>query len=429
MADSVKIRITGDDSEFSKTLSGLGSKAGSVFKGMMASQIVTEGISMLTNGLRSAINTGMQFEASMSQVAESSGKTDAAMMKLTRTAKGYGTALGRALDAGRDALPRKVDPEAKDALSKRLSTLMGGATFDPSGILMKLEAAVQAVSARVPQLVDVGLSGFPEALGSRFGTVAAQAAAGALDGMPAALTGVVARMDGPLLGAAEALAGRLGAALAAMGDGLDLAGLAQSLESGAAAVGEGVSQGMKTGIESGTGAAKAAAGNLGQAALDGAKSKAVGMSGAGTQMASGLASGIRSGRSSVVNAAAALASAAVSAVRNALGIHSPSRVMMEAGRMFDQGFVVGIDKDAEAVRHSVVSMMDRVVGAANLRPKMDFSGITGAMDDAIFDLAGIEGERPVILQVNGRELARTTSEDNARASARYNRSISLGVGK
>ena len=425
MADSVKIRITGDDGEFQRTLSDIGRKASGVFRGMMAPQIVTRGIAALASGLGSALNTGLRFETAMSRVAESSGKTDAAMEKLTETAKGYGAALGRALGAGRDVLPQGIDSGAKGALSNRIGALTDGAAVNPSGILEKLEAAVQAVSARVPQLVDAGLSGFPEALGSRFGTVAAEAAEGALDGMPAALTGAVARMDGPLLGAAEALSGRLGAAIAAMGDGMDLAGLAQSVEGGAAAVGEGMSRGVKAGIESGTGAAKAAAGNLGQAALDGAKSKAAGMSGAGTQMAAGLASGIRSGRSSVLNAAAALASAAVSAVRNALGIHSPSRVMMEAGRFTGEGFSIGLrDTLWDAVRSA-----QTVAGLANLRPKMDFSGISGAMDDAIFDLAGIEGERPVILQVNGRELARTTSEDNARASARLNRSISLGVGK
>ena len=90
MADSVKIKITGDDSEFSKTLSGIGQKAGSVFKGMMASQIVTKGISLLANGLKSAINTGMQFEAAMSQVAAISGATDAELELLTETAKHYG---------------------------------------------------------------------------------------------------------------------------------------------------------------------------------------------------------------------------------------------------------------------------------------------------------------------------------------------------
>ena len=90
MADSVKIRITGDDSEFKKTLSGVGNSASSMFKGMMASQIVTKGISLLTGELKNAMNAGMQFEAAMSQVAAISGATDADLQLLTDTAKHYG---------------------------------------------------------------------------------------------------------------------------------------------------------------------------------------------------------------------------------------------------------------------------------------------------------------------------------------------------
>lgn len=97
MADSVKIRITGDDSQYQQTLGGLEKKTqkavsgfASTFKGMMASQLVTKGMSALTNGIRGAINAGMEFEASMSQVAAISGATGAELEALTATAKAYG---------------------------------------------------------------------------------------------------------------------------------------------------------------------------------------------------------------------------------------------------------------------------------------------------------------------------------------------------
>lgn len=97
MPDSVKIRITGDASQFNKEVSGLGARvknaaagAGSVLKGMLASQVITRGVSMLTNGIRSAINTGMEFEAAMSQVAAISGATAEELEKLTETARYYG---------------------------------------------------------------------------------------------------------------------------------------------------------------------------------------------------------------------------------------------------------------------------------------------------------------------------------------------------
>ena len=87
MADSVKIKITGDDKEFQSTLSGIGKKATGIFKGIMASQIVTKGISLLTNGLKSAVTTGMEFEAAMSQVAAISGATGDELERLTEIAK------------------------------------------------------------------------------------------------------------------------------------------------------------------------------------------------------------------------------------------------------------------------------------------------------------------------------------------------------
>ena len=90
MADSVKIKITGDASEFQNTLSGIKGTAGSMFKGIMASQIVTKGISLLTGELKNAITTGMQFEAAMSQVAAISGATGSELELLTETAKHYG---------------------------------------------------------------------------------------------------------------------------------------------------------------------------------------------------------------------------------------------------------------------------------------------------------------------------------------------------
>lgn len=62
MADSVKIKITGDDTGFKDTLSGLGSTTGSVFKGIMTSQLVTAGFSIIKRGFETittaAFNAG-----------------------------------------------------------------------------------------------------------------------------------------------------------------------------------------------------------------------------------------------------------------------------------------------------------------------------------------------------------------------------------
>lgn len=97
MADSIKIRITGDDSQYSQVLEGLGGKAqkafggvSSVMKGMLASQIVTKGFSMLTGSVRDAISAGMDFGAAMSQVAAVSGAEGDELKALTAKAKEMG---------------------------------------------------------------------------------------------------------------------------------------------------------------------------------------------------------------------------------------------------------------------------------------------------------------------------------------------------
>lgn len=64
---------------------------------------------------------------------------------------------------------------------------------------------------------------------------------------------------------------------------------------------------------------------------------------------SGLINGIRNGISSVCNAVKDLAGKAVTAAKNALGIHSPSRVMMELGGYTGEGFKIGLEDTKDAI--------------------------------------------------------------------------------
>lgn len=63
----------------------------------------------------------------------------------------------------------------------------------------------------------------------------------------------------------------------------------------------------------------------------------------------GLANGIKNGVSSVCNSVRDLASSAVKAAKSALGIHSPSRVMMEVGGYTGEGFQVGLENTKKAI--------------------------------------------------------------------------------
>lgn len=145
----------------------------------------------------------------------------------------------------------------------------------------------------------------------------------------------------------------------------------------------------------------------------------------GGYFAKGLAAGIEGGRSSVVNAAIRIAQAAVLAVRTALGIRSPSRVAMELGGYFGEGFSIGAQNSLrEAIRG-----IDSTVNAINLKPKTAMQDLSGAFGVAAQSLADAESARPIYLMARGKVIAETLAGDNARANNNYNRSIALGVGK
>lgn len=78
--------------------------------------------------------------------------------------------------------------------------------------------------------------------------------------------------------------------------------------------------------------------------------------GAGVQAAQGLVDGLKSQQAAIAAQMDAIAQELVNAVRSALGIHSPSRVMAEVGHYTALGFIQGMgDKEAE-VRDQVMRL-------------------------------------------------------------------------
>ena len=87
----------------------------------------------------------------------------------------------------------------------------------------------------------------------------------------------------------------------------------------------------------------------------------------GSQICQGLANGIRNGISSVVNAARNLVSNAVQGAKDALGIHSPSRVFKnEVGKQIVQGLIVGIKADANQAYKTISDLSQRLIETVNL---------------------------------------------------------------
>lgn len=96
----------------------------------------------------------------------------------------------------------------------------------------------------------------------------------------------------------------------------------------------------------------------------------------GNNLAAGLASGIAGGKSSVINAAANLARRAIEAAKNALGIHSPSKVAdKEIGQQYSCGVAEGVEKRSENVRKAVVGLMDTKKLTLDTVINADASGI------------------------------------------------------
>ena len=98
----------------------------------------------------------------------------------------------------------------------------------------------------------------------------------------------------------------------------------------------------------------------------------------GKNICRGMIEGINSESGSVADAARAMANSAYTAALSALSIHSPSRKMAWAGRMFDAGFANGVDDGSASMQKSIVSTMQDALQTA-----VDLMDSTGDMQPTI----------------------------------------------
>lgn len=89
----------------------------------------------------------------------------------------------------------------------------------------------------------------------------------------------------------------------------------------------------------------------------------------GTEIAgnfiTGLVNGLSSGAGRVVEAAKNVAKNAWNAVTDFLGIGSPSKLMKDVGRFFDQGFAIGISQESGESESAAAAMAQRAVDAVD----------------------------------------------------------------
>lgn len=147
----------------------------------------------------------------------------------------------------------------------------------------------------------------------------------------------------------------------------------------------------------------------------------------------GIANGITAGTSWIKTAAANAATAAKLAAERALQVASPSKVGIKIGAFFTKGMAIGISSVQGAVSRASAGVASLAARGLTYSPvaRTALAGAAGGSTRVAIDynrLADVLASRPAVLNINGKELARTTAGDNAAASTRRTQRINAGYG-
>lgn len=152
----------------------------------------------------------------------------------------------------------------------------------------------------------------------------------------------------------------------------------------------------------------------------------------GLNFSRGLAQGIRAGKSAVISAATEVAKAAITAANTTLDIGSPSRVMKQTGRWFDEGFAIGIERNVRTVTGAASDMAHLAAAAvsignpgAGVRSNTVHRTSTTSVQIDYDRLADAMAQRPVNVDMDGVRVGRIVTRRQNQSS----RSAALGLGK
>lgn len=140
---------------------------------------------------------------------------------------------------------------------------------------------------------------------------------------------------------------------------------------------------------------------------------------AGHSLTSGVEKGIRETLSRVGSAASALANRAISTVRSGIKQGSPSRVMMESGRYFGEGFAIGIRESVPMVVNSSEYMAHEAI--ANMK------NVGDALSDSLNDIDYYPVIRPV-MDLTDIQNGINTINKSAYGAGRYSMGLIGGLG-
>ena len=158
---------------------------------------------------------------------------------------------------------------------------------------------------------------------------------------------------------------------------------------------------------------KASADTMAQGAVDGAEAIMTSFGGIGENASVGLANGINARAGEAIRAAESLAEQVTAIMREALQIHSPSRVFEQMGEFTGAGFALGIERSIGDVNRAAGRMVGAVSGAARIAPA-GYSGGGWSVSSPAgrTGLSGAAGAIPekvqVVVMVDKDVLAETT---------------------
>ena len=143
---------------------------------------------------------------------------------------------------------------------------------------------------------------------------------------------------------------------------------------------------------------------------------AVSFTGIGGGIVGGILKGINDKKPSLITAAAGFAASAVAAAKRALGINSPSRVMMEVGRFTAEGMEQGLKQGSRSLYETASAISDETAealsGISSHRVSLSGAHSTNYGDrlDRLLDAVERLADSQTTMEIDGRPFGRLVKE-------------------
>lgn len=114
-------------------------------------------------------------------------------------------------------------------------------------------------------------------------------------------------------------------------------------------------------------------------------------------------------------------------IKRIMGIASPSKVMKKLGEYTGQGFGIGLNETLSAAVRTAENITAGMMENMGISSAYGFGGLTGALNGTTAAFREVS-ERPIIMTMDGRTVAKVNSANTRTANNARSRAIALGVG-